>query len=427
MRPVNWPSEPTALCRVLAVLGLLALPAAPAAADAGRPDGQEPRGRTASLAPSGAAPASAPAEPEPAPAEPQQSQQSQQPSSDMTDFAEATMDAMVVSKGAPRFVLNLFGQTSFFFTVPEPPGQHASFALGGLDFLVTAQLGSFLFTGEYVFELDEETFETDVDVERVQIQWRRDNFWIGAGRFHTEVGYWNNAYHHGLFLQLPIDRPRALRFEDDGGLIPAHWVGLVSALEGRVGSGTLRVVAGVANTRGVTQDQVRAVADTTGAKAGNLKLELIGVGLPGLRLGVSGVYDVISGQPAAIRPALPDEDIREIIGNAFLAYAGVHFTLILEGYVFDHNADSRRVTSYDGLAVAGYRVGSVTPYVEVDYLDVPANEPYFATAPPKSTLLVGGLRWDVNDWSAIKLEYGADLPSQGDKTHTIAANWSFGI
>ena len=54
---------------------------------------------------------------------------------------------------------------------------------------------------------------------------------LEVGRFHTDIGYWNTAFHHGLWLQIPVERPHVLRFEDDGGLVPVHWVGGAYTLE----------------------------------------------------------------------------------------------------------------------------------------------------------------------------------------------------
>ena len=74
--------------------------------------------------------------------------------------------------------------------------------------------------------------EVVVDVERLQIAYRwSDALRLTAGRGHTALGYWNESYHHGKLLQPTVERPEVLKFEDDGGILPVHFVGLEAARE----------------------------------------------------------------------------------------------------------------------------------------------------------------------------------------------------
>ena len=95
-----------------------------------------------------------------------------------------------------------------------------------MDLYVTSRLtNSISVLAETVLELDEQQ-ELVVDMERIQITYRwSDLFRLAAGRGHTALGYWNETYHHGLLLQPTVERPEALKFEDDGGLLPVHFVG----------------------------------------------------------------------------------------------------------------------------------------------------------------------------------------------------------
>ena len=51
-------------------------------------------------------------------------------------------------------------------------------------------------------------------------------FNVAVGRYHTAIGYYNNAYHHGKWLQTAAERPHIYDFEDSGGLLPIHNVGV---------------------------------------------------------------------------------------------------------------------------------------------------------------------------------------------------------
>jgi hypothetical protein len=52
-----------------------------------------------------------------------------------------------------------------------------------------------------------------------------DQFKISAGRFHTPIGYWNTAFHHGSWLQTSVARPEMIKF--GSRFIPTHFVGLI--------------------------------------------------------------------------------------------------------------------------------------------------------------------------------------------------------
>ena len=76
------------------------------------------------------------------------------------------------------------------------------------------------FLGEVIFEFDDNG-EAVVDIERVVFKYTlSDQLWASMGRHHTQLGYWNEVFHHGLLLQPTVDRPEGLKFEDDGGILP---------------------------------------------------------------------------------------------------------------------------------------------------------------------------------------------------------------
>ncbi|HEV8131839.1 MAG TPA: hypothetical protein VGQ81_11355, partial [Acidobacteriota bacterium] len=76
----------------------------------------------------------------------------------------------------------------------------------------------------------------DVQVERTIIRYDyNDYFKISFGKYHTPLGYWNTAFHHGAWLQTTISRPQMVQF--GGTFIPVHFVGLQA--EGNLPSGGL--------------------------------------------------------------------------------------------------------------------------------------------------------------------------------------------
>ncbi|MFX6330640.1 hypothetical protein ABTF76_20520, partial [Acinetobacter baumannii] len=51
--------------------------------------------------------------------------------------------------------------------------------------------------------------------------------------------YWNTAFHHGAQIQTAVLRPKFLEFEDGGGILPAHTVGLWGTGRLRLGDGRI--------------------------------------------------------------------------------------------------------------------------------------------------------------------------------------------
>src|SRR6185436_15003642 len=283
-------------------------------------------------------------------------------------------------------------------------------------------------------ELAFETVDAPIaEVEQLAMRWRHGPGELVVGRFHTDIGYWNTAYHHGLWLQVPIARPRALRFEDDGGLFPAHWVGAQYTLGHRAGSDGAALVLAIGNGRGDIVDDVRVGIDTNDTKAGLVKVRWR---RSGVELGAGAFYDRIAPAGAAIRPALPGERIQELAGNAYVAVRRGGPIAIAEGYAFHHRAAGRSWTTLTGYGLLGVEVQPrLVPYVAAELIRGADDDPFFtpdpAMAVPIDVLeLLGGLRFETSTWSALKLELRfthQPRDAEGVNDYTATLSWSFGL
>lgn len=338
-----------------------------------------------------------------------------------------TMDELTVPKSFLRFGINFFGDTSFGLAYRDELG--SQFAIGTLGVRLVGELG------ESLDALAEVAFETTAngplaDVEQVALRWQHGAGLLEVGRFHTDLGFWNTAYHHGLWLQPPIARPRALRFEDDGGLAPVHWVGVHYQLSHETAAGTVRGVIGIGNGRGDIVDDVRVNSDTNNAKAVLLKVALR---TELVEAGAGVIYDVIA--PATVRPALPDESLSELIGNAYVSLRAEGPVAIAEAYVFHHRGDREAWTTLSAYGLVGYAIAEwLTPYVAVDVISGADDDPFFtpdpaAASPVDVVEVLAGLRFETSTWSALKVE--ARMASQAadatDDEYAAAVNWSFGL
>jgi hypothetical protein len=117
-------------------------------------------------------------------------------------------------------------------------GSAGNFAVGDLDLFVTSALTQkATVLSEIVFtEIDSQKFETDIERLMLKYDWN-DYLKMSFGRFHTPTSYYNSAFHHGRWLQTAVDRPLAVEFADNGGLLPTQAIG--ASVTGRIPSGKL--------------------------------------------------------------------------------------------------------------------------------------------------------------------------------------------
>jgi hypothetical protein len=351
----------------------------------------------------------------------------------MEEVSGSTVEEMTIRNVRWRYSLNFFGDVTLSAANNAAPNHVLGFAIGAQDFLLKGELGNdFVATTE--FGLEPGDGGVDVDIERYNVRWQSDHVFVQTGRTHTAFGYWNNAYHHGRWLQPTIERPRWVAFEDEGGVLPVHWVGINAGANLNLGASRLDVVLSVGNGRGKIVDDVRNSRDYQSLKAFHASVELVGIHWPELRAGVSAVVDRIVGQPD--RVALPGENIDEVIGGAHVAYAGLPLILIAESYLVVHKATAQQWTTYGGFALLGYAFGRCTPYVELErFVPRGGPDPFFLPNPGDPTNPsfdtvegIGGVRIDLSDWTALKAEYRETrLVDRSVSIHEGLLNWSWGF
>ena len=379
------------------------------------------------------APASAPAPATAPAAEPAKSERIAVP---------LTMDEIPISTANNRVTWNMFGDPAC--AIQSTDWKRPAFVLNPLDFLVTGRAGEFMALAEMAVEIQEGA--VNIDLERMFVGWHSERYQIDAGRTHAELGYWNNAFHHGRWLQMTVERPRAVRFEDEGGILPIHWVGVTGHWHPLLGAQSVELIGAVGNGRGNIVDDIHTGDDTNSFKSLLAKVEFKGFGARDLRFGVSGSFDRIAPLPAMdatmmggpTRPALPDVTITELITNAYVVYRGPELTIISEAFDILHRASGTSWNTFDVYALLAYRFDLLTPYtlLETRTGDV-ATDPFFFPDPaaavgPEGILgkffeVTAGIRLDVSTWSALKFEYRATAPSGADTIHRGLVDWSFGF
>ncbi len=311
----------------------------------------------------------------------------------------------------PRFILRGFSNVDFDVPfgalAPGETENRPSFTLGQFGLYMVSRLSDNIsFLGEVVFEANEDQ-EMVVDVERVQINYLwSDGFRVALGRGHTALGYWNEAYHHGALLQPTVERPQALKFEDDGGILPVHFVGLDArgqfGLGGR-GAWTLGYVGYVANGRGIEPDVVQGLFDANKNKAFGGRLRLTREGRGTLMFGPMVYHDVIP--PVAGQPGR-DGPISQTIVGAHFAYKSQRFDFFSEYYHLEDDVQQtgQHFTNQAAYGIGVLHYGKWSPYAGIDWMSIAAGDPYYVGFPDLTRVLVG-LRYDVISFNCLKLEY----------------------
>jgi hypothetical protein len=289
----------------------------------------------------------------------------------------------------------------------NPPANRAgnSFFIGELDLFFQSQLAEDLSVlGETVIGSGPSDNRWGLDVERLELSWKpSDYFNVDMGRFHTAMGYYNTAYHHGTWFQNAVGRPFFLEYEDSGGLLPVHSVGV--SFHGAIPSGSLNLsyFAEVSNGRNytTTSNPVQNTWDNNNAKAVNLAFVAKPDWFPGGQFGVGAYHDTQNPE------GLPRTD--EWIWNTHVVYHGALWELMAEGFLIRHK-QSGVEEHYSPMfyVQAARKFGKYTPYARFTYANASSNDPIYTTILNQGGLNYGpslGLRYDFATYVALKLQY----------------------
>jgi hypothetical protein len=325
--------------------------------------------------------------------------------------------------------LNVYGDIDYVVTKQQQETSD-SFMTPRLELFLTATQNRLSFLAETMFEVGDNN-EFAVDIERVEVayivsDWLR----LRGGRFHTAIGYYNDAYHHGRYFQTTVDRPEMVRFEDEGGLIPAHSVGI--HVDGRFllgAAGSLRYDLDLANGRGKTPDQVTNLTDPNQGKMYNLRLRFEPSIPDGLIVGVNALTDSIDALTTP-DPASPTTFIREIMLGAHAAYLEHNVHFIAEYLRVSHAYTGQTGITRAGFVELGYALDRFVPYLRFERVSFPsALDRFYA-----QNLLgqrgsfwsgIGGLRFTASDYVAFKVEGGYSGIDAGGNIKTGAVQCAF--
>ncbi|PWU09384.1 MAG: hypothetical protein C5B50_27540 [Verrucomicrobia bacterium] len=289
-----------------------------------------------------------------------------------------------------------------------------TFYMGEFDLFLKAQLAEDTsVVSETVLAADSNN-DMGVDIERLYLEHRfNDSFIVDLGRFHTSIGYYNTTYHHGTWLQTAIGRPTFLMYEDSGGILPIHMIGL--SLHGAVPSSGLNLNYAVELGNGLeysansvnANQQVFSSSDT---KAINLALTAKPDALPGTQFGVNLYYDHIEPDNSGTTNQVPNYD--QFIFGAHAVYNRGDWEFLNEGYlILDKPTSGETHCNPAFYTQLAHKFGPLTPYVRFTYYHVMQNDLLYAldwAGGVNAGVHYGpsvGLRYDFTTFAALKLQY----------------------
>jgi hypothetical protein len=302
---------------------------------------------------------------------------------------------------SPQFQVHLFADMKY--AAVDTVGSRNGFSLGQFDLFGRSELSDAVnvIAEATLTALPRNTFSAHL--ERLMLTYSpSDVFSASVGRYHTGIGYYNTAYHHGTWFQTATGRPLIYAIDGDIGVIPIHTLG-VSAT-GSIPSGSLGLHylaefgsgrAGQASAAAATQPSL----NDNNTPAVNGALWIRPEAIDGLQLGVSVYRDRLTLNDTSKAPN------DETIAAAHIVYKTDALELMTEGMIMRHDplgavpaSDSRGY-----YAQASRRFGTMRPYVRMDYLDIPKTDPLFAFLGRRFGPSVG-VRYDFQPFAALKLQ-----------------------
>src|SRR6266851_3743582 len=296
----------------------------------------------------------------------------------------------------PSLQIRGFGDVDYSAT--DQKGTNSGFNLEQLDLhLASALSRKVTYFGELTFNAQPTGYTVEVERNIIRYDYN-DYFKISFGRYHTPIGYWNTAFHHGAWLQTTISRPDIVRI--GGTFIPVHFVGFLA--EGNIPSGGagLGYNVGVGNGRGDTISRPGDLRDNNNNRAWVANIYSRPRGLYGLQMGASVYRDKIN---------LMGRDFREWITSAHLVWTKETPEFLAEFANVNHRQvlTDLSTNSQAFYVQLGYRLPwferSVKPYYRFEYTHTPLSEQVFTNQDLVGSTL--GVRYDITNYAAFKTEY----------------------
>lgn len=248
---------------------------------------------------------------------------------------------------------------------------------------------------------------------------------FSVGRHHPRIGYWPNAFHHGVWLETTVSTP--LLFDRHEGPMPGHFLGLFA--EGTILPHTvgLGYSAGFGNGRGRDPRLPGDEGDVNRERAVTGTLYLRPPQLFGLQIGASVYVDRASPSPTF--------EWDERVLSAHLAWEKESPEVLAEYVHMEHEragTGTSAGSSHGFYGQLAYRLpgalSPLKPYVRYERLDVGDDDMFLETFRLDYVMRIAGVRYDFAPFAALKGEFRSQRLEKTGRSNSflMQASLTFG-
>jgi len=303
--------------------------------------------------------------------------------------------------------------------------RNGSFAFGSVDLYFAESLEDVELLSELIV-----TSSGSIVAERLYLGYTfSDELKLRVGRFHTPLGFWNTSYHHGRQLQPTILRPEAVRFEFEGGIFPAHSVGVWLTGRSRTTAGMLEYGVETSNGPKIVSSGSNKVlnsnntSDNNIGKAVGFHAAISPAVMENLKVGVSGHFARVKDDTATA-PVMKDVD--QAVYVAAVMYSPGNVNISGEYFAIGNKSESDK--KYNSNAYFGLITYALTekwvPYLLYDNMSIKKDDPYFKALKTKDvTKTTLGLRYNISYRSSVKGEVRA-VEKDNNDWNEFALQWA---
>ncbi len=334
----------------------------------------------------------------------------------------------------------LFGDVMYSDSNIE--GESGGFALGDLDFYASHDISdntrAFV---ELVFENSSSGIVTDL--ERIWIMRQfSEELNLSAGRFHSPLGRWNRTYHHGSLIQDTVSRPFFLDFEDGkNGILPVHLVGamltgdLISDTdefnyEVAIGNGPSINTVGGFSPITKPEIEINTTSDNNSNKTIALRI-IYGRDAYPVKVGLFGMTHKIAESSNFAGLVTKGSTIvdQTILGTDFL-FSMEPVEVLFEYYYFinkDKIGDNEKHNAGAWFIQFNYQIiDNFKAILREESLSFDKTDGYFRLlGTEQANHHVFGLRYDLDESNALKLEFNMADNDISKDTSTLTLQWAF--